>query len=112
MTSDQQVEFLRRLERLIVLPRPLVSAAEPSGDALRAAAPAALAGRPELVAALSRALAGERERGRAGHWSFDLNRCLALEQALAEARGEPAAMRSGSEPDGTPGRGQKKGRGA
>ncbi|WP_321506016.1 hypothetical protein [Breoghania sp.] len=39
------------------------------------------AGRKALVARLARALRGERRRGRAGHWSYDLNRHIALLQA-------------------------------
>lgn len=41
------------------------------------------AGRERILAKLSRALRTERNRGRAGHWSYDLNRHLALSQAYA-----------------------------
>jgi len=39
-----------------------------------------------LVARLARALRAERQRGRAGHWSYDLNRHIALAQALDAER--------------------------
>jgi hypothetical protein len=35
-----------------------------------------------IIAKLSRALRGERARGSAGHWTYDLNRHLGLAQAL------------------------------
>ncbi|MEJ8571331.1 DUF6477 family protein [Microbaculum marinum] len=40
----------------------------------------------EIVERLSRALAAERRRGRANHWSYDMNRHIALLQALAAER--------------------------
>ncbi len=41
--------------------------------------------RRTLLARLARALRAERNRGRAGHWTYDLNRHIALRQAyLAE----------------------------
>ena len=53
--------------------------------------------RKRILAALARALRAERNRGRAGHWTYDLNRHIGLKQAyaaerrlLAEAR-KPAA---------------------
>ena len=51
-----------------------------------------------IRARLTRALRAERRRGRAGHWAYDLNRHLALLQALeGEAellrQGPPAARR-------------------
>ncbi len=46
-----------------------------------------IAGRRRIVARLARALRAERNRGRAGHWTYDLNRHIALRQAyLAERR--------------------------
>ncbi len=51
----------------------------------------ACAGR--VVAALERALRGERRRGRAGHWSYDVNRHAALARALREERARLAALR-------------------
>ena len=36
-----------------------------------------------IVTRLARALSAERRRGRAGHWSYDINRHIALMQALA-----------------------------
>jgi hypothetical protein len=44
------------------------------------------AGTRRILALLARALRAERRRGRAGHWSYDLNRHIGLRQAmLAEA---------------------------
>ena len=44
-------------------------------------------GRRRIVARLARALRAERNRGRSGHWTYDLNRHIALRQAyLAERR--------------------------
>jgi hypothetical protein len=39
-----------------------------------------------IVARLARALRAERRRGRAGHWTYDMNRHIALTQALAAER--------------------------
>ena len=40
-----------------------------------------------IVSMLSRALRMERQRGRAGHWTYDLNRHIGLAQAfVAESR--------------------------
>ncbi len=44
------------------------------------------AGRRAILAKLSRALRAERWRGRAGHWTYDLNRHLGLCQAYAAER--------------------------
>ena len=41
-----------------------------------------------ILAKLSRALRAERNRGRAGHWTYDLNRHIALSQAYAAERRE------------------------
>jgi hypothetical protein len=50
--------------------------------------------RPEmrrvLLRRLARALRAERNRGRAGHWTYDLNRHIGLAQAYAAER---AALR-------------------
>ena len=47
-------------------------------------------GRRALLARLARALRGERNRGRAGHWTYDLNRHIGLSQAYqAEKRTVP-----------------------
>ncbi len=42
--------------------------------------------RRRIIAALARALRAERNRGRAGHWTYDLNRHIALKQAYAADR--------------------------
>jgi Family of unknown function (DUF6477) len=39
-----------------------------------------------IVARLTRALRAERRRGRAGHWTYDMNRHIALMQAIAAER--------------------------
>ena len=43
-------------------------------------------GRKAILRKLARALRAERTRGRAGHWSYDLNRHIALSQAYAAER--------------------------
>jgi hypothetical protein len=47
--------------------------------------------RRRIVARLARALRAERMRGRAGHWTYDLNRHIALSQAYAAERNALAA---------------------
>jgi len=39
-----------------------------------------------IIARLERSLRAERRRGRAGHWTYDINRHIALSQALAAER--------------------------
>ena len=39
-----------------------------------------------ILKRLARALRNERNRGRAGHWTYDLNRHIALSQAYAGER--------------------------
>ena len=43
-------------------------------------------GRRRTLARLARALRAERVRGRAGHWTYDLNRHIALAQAYESER--------------------------
>jgi len=45
-----------------------------------------LAGRQSIVRKLARALSAERRRGRSGHWTYDLNRHIALAQAYTAER--------------------------
>ena len=45
-----------------------------------------------IVARLTRALRGERQRGRAGHWTYDLNKHLGLAQALRAETGRLQAV--------------------
>lgn len=47
-----------------------------------------LNGVARIVALLARALRAERQRGKAGHWTYDLSRHLALTNALREERAE------------------------
>jgi hypothetical protein len=47
-------------------------------------------GRRAILRRLARALRAERNRGRAGHWTYDLNRHIALAQAYTAER---AALR-------------------
>jgi len=47
--------------------------------------------RRALLARLARALRAERNRGRAGHWTYDLNRHIALRQAYEAEKGVNAA---------------------
>ena len=44
-----------------------------------------------IVARLARALRAERSRGRAGHWTYDLNRHIGLKQAYAAERARLAS---------------------
>ena len=43
-------------------------------------------GRTAILRKLARALRAERNRGRSGHWTYDLNRHIALRQAYAAER--------------------------
>ncbi len=49
-----------------------------------------IAGRQRIVALLARALRGERQRGRGGHWAYDLSRHAALNRVLQIERSELA----------------------
>ena len=49
-------------------------------------------GRRSILRRLARALRAERNRGRAGHWTYDLNRHVALAQAYAAERRLLAAV--------------------
>jgi hypothetical protein len=51
-------------------------------------------GRRAILKRLARALRAERNRGRAGHWTYDLNRHIALAQAYAA---ESAALHTQSD---------------
>jgi hypothetical protein len=51
-----------------------------------------IGGRRRLVAMLERALKAERRRGRAGHWSYDLARHVALLAAWKRELAEVAAL--------------------
>ena len=53
------------------------------------------AARRVLVARLARALRSERTRGRAGHWTYDLNRHIGLAQAYAAERQQLAVGERG-----------------
>jgi len=46
----------------------------------------------EIVARLERALRAERNRARAGHWTYDLNRHIALRQAYMAERERLVAL--------------------
>jgi hypothetical protein len=53
-----------------------------------------IAGSRQIVTRLARALRAERNRGRAGHWTYDLNRHIGLAQAYAaESSALQAALR-------------------
>lgn len=80
---DTQEARTRRLSRLI----PLWPGEIEAEDAAAA---------ERVVKALERALRGERRRGRAGHWSYDINRHLALARALREERARLAERRGQS----------------
>ena len=83
-------------ERAVHLP--LIVAVGPDEIADRS-----LSGRRAIVRKLARALAAERRRGRKGHWTYDLNRHIALAQAYAaERRFLTAAERFQGSPDSGP----------
>jgi hypothetical protein len=50
------------------------------------------AGARAIIARLERALRAERHRARAGHWTYDLNRHIALRQAVAAETERRAAL--------------------
>ena len=52
--------------------------------------------RQEMLPKIQRALMRERVRGKARHWSYDLNRHIALKQALDYLRGETETATPGS----------------
>jgi len=65
----------RGYDRALALPRLIaLDPRELSGDGPEL--------RRRIVTRLTRALRTERQRGRAGHWTYDLNRHIALLQAL------------------------------
>ncbi|WP_367193768.1 hypothetical protein [Amorphus sp. 3PC139-8] len=67
--SAQQSSEMRRLRHLI-----------PATDA--EIADRSVEGQQRLLTRLRRAIRAERQRGIAGHWSYDLNRHIALKQAV------------------------------
>jgi hypothetical protein len=78
-TSQRLLQRASPYDRDRHLPRVLpVSPADLADDS-----PAA---RRRIVARLARALRAERIRGRAGHWTYDLDRHIALAQAYAAER--------------------------
>jgi hypothetical protein len=48
----------------------------------------------DIVARLERALRAERSRARSGHWTYDLNRHIALRQAYRAETARLAAIRA------------------
>jgi hypothetical protein len=48
-----------------------------------------------IVTRLQHALRAERNRARSGHWTYDLNRHIALAQAYRAESGRLAALRAG-----------------
>ncbi len=71
-------------DRTRMLPRLIAVGPEELADLSRE-------GRAAIVRRLLRALRGERVRGRAGHWSYSLDRHIGLVQALAAERASLAA---------------------
>ncbi len=76
----------RKLSRLVPLWPSEIEAADPAAA-------------QRVVAALERALRGERRRGRAGHWSYDMNRHVALARALREEQDRLAGLHQAQQPD-------------
>lgn len=68
VTSGMGVYERKRLSRLIAIGPDEINAAEPAATRL-------------IVLRLAQALRGERARGKAGHWTYDLNRHIGLAQA-------------------------------
>lgn len=54
-----------------------------------------IAGQDQIVRRLMRSLRGERTRGKAGHWSYDLNRHIGLVRALRAERARLRHMLAG-----------------
>jgi hypothetical protein len=77
--GQRLMERTENYDRLRHLPRILPVEPAELADASTAA-------RRRIVARLARALRAERNRGRAGHWTYDLNRHIALAQAYAAER--------------------------
>jgi hypothetical protein len=67
------------------------------------------AGRRRILGLLARALRAERSRGRAGHWTYSLDRHVGLLQAF---RAERAALRQSGRQNQSNGRGPVDGQGA
>jgi hypothetical protein len=70
---------IRDWDRATMLPRLIPVGPEEIADDGRA-------GRLAILRRLAGALRGERVRGRAGHWSYSLDRHIALVQAIAAER--------------------------
>lgn len=60
-----------------------------------------------ILARLARALRAERNRGRAGHWTYDLNRHIGLSQAYIAERHRLAARFGETMPPGLPGKNRR-----
>jgi hypothetical protein len=73
-------------DRMRHLPRLIPIAPDRLGDGSRE-------NQRRIVARLARALRAERNRGRAGHWTYDLNRHIGLKQAYAAEQRLLAASR-------------------
>ena len=67
-----------------------------AGIDLRAMLRASAKDRQEMLPKIQRALMRERVRGKARHWSYDLNRHIALKQAFDYLRGETETATPGS----------------
>lgn len=77
---DASVESGARLyERARMLPRLIPVGPDEIGDE-------SPAGRRHILRMLARALRGERRRGRAGHWTYSLDRHIGLMQAFRAER--------------------------
>jgi len=86
-----------RLPMLIALDPALVADASPATTRL-------------ILSRLRRALRAERNRARSGHWSYDLNRHIALAQAYRAER-ERAEGGAGIEPGERPAARRRRGKG-
>lgn len=89
--------FLSRKQEQAAEAHQLAAVSLACGVDLNAALTAAAEARPALVAKLERAIERERLKGVRRHWSYDLNRHIALKQALDRLRtlwGDKAAAGS------------------
>jgi hypothetical protein len=83
MANPDRTHIRRRLEQALAT---LVSGARPYYRRRHGSRLAGEVGGAETLAELERLLAGERARGRIGHWTYEPGRQIALMQAIAGER--------------------------
>jgi hypothetical protein len=97
MTSMQReiAEFLQGRQQQAADARQMAALQIICGIDLGAALAAGPEERVRIVSTLARKLRRERQRGLARHWSYDLNRHIALKQALDRLSGKGAGNEKG-----------------